>query len=165
MGQPAAMAAPTPPPRRRHRCLERHRPRARPQFADHGFDLVVRRGRRARAAEDLAAAAGGALQVDLATPAASRSVGPALERRRDAVAGGSGPVERTLTTPDVAASGVEALMDGDERVVAASLTTKLQGRGSRFMPDRAKAAMHRRMAEPGRRWGRRRRRRRGGDAR
>jgi short-subunit dehydrogenase len=50
---------------------------------------------------------------------------------------------------DVARKGFEALMDGDERVVAASLTTKLQGRGSRFMPDRAKAAMHRRMAEPG----------------
>ncbi len=50
---------------------------------------------------------------------------------------------------DVAAQGFEALMDGDERVVAGSLSTKLQGKGSRFMPDRAKAAMHRRMAEPG----------------
>jgi short-subunit dehydrogenase len=50
---------------------------------------------------------------------------------------------------DVARDGFEALMAGDERVVSASLTTKLQGRASRVLPDRAKAAMHRRMAEPG----------------
>jgi uncharacterized protein len=50
---------------------------------------------------------------------------------------------------DVARDGFEALMNGDERVVSHSLSTKLQGRGSRFIPDRAKAAMHRRMAEPG----------------
>jgi short-subunit dehydrogenase len=50
---------------------------------------------------------------------------------------------------DVARAGFEALMDGDERVVAASASTKLQGRGSRLLPDSAKAAAHRRMAEPG----------------
>jgi uncharacterized protein len=50
---------------------------------------------------------------------------------------------------DVARDGFEALMNGDERVVSASLSTKLQGRLSRAMPDSAKAAMHRRMAEPG----------------
>ena len=50
---------------------------------------------------------------------------------------------------DVAQMGFEALMNGEERVVAASLSTKLQGRGSRFMPDSMKSAMHRRMAEPG----------------
>jgi short-subunit dehydrogenase len=50
---------------------------------------------------------------------------------------------------DVARLGFEALMTGDERVVAASLRTKLQGRVSRLMPDAAKAEMHRRMAEPG----------------
>ena len=50
---------------------------------------------------------------------------------------------------DVAREGFEALMAGSERVVSASLSTKLQGRGSRLMPDSAKAAMHRRMAEPG----------------
>jgi uncharacterized protein len=49
---------------------------------------------------------------------------------------------------DVARAGFEALMAGKERAVAASLTTKLQGRGSRFMPDSAKAEMHRKMAEP-----------------
>ena len=50
---------------------------------------------------------------------------------------------------DVARDGFEALMAGKERVVSASLSTRLQGRGSRFLPDSAKAEMHRRMAEPG----------------
>jgi short-subunit dehydrogenase len=50
---------------------------------------------------------------------------------------------------DVAKDGFEALMAGKERVVSASLTTKLQGRASRVMPDGVKSAMHRRMAEPG----------------
>jgi short-subunit dehydrogenase len=50
---------------------------------------------------------------------------------------------------DVARDGFEALMAGDERVVSASLATKLQGHGSRLLPDAAKAALHRRMAEPG----------------
>ncbi|MFL5844547.1 MAG: SDR family NAD(P)-dependent oxidoreductase [Solirubrobacteraceae bacterium] len=50
---------------------------------------------------------------------------------------------------DVARDGFEALMAGEERVISASLTTKLQGRGSRFLPDSVKAEMHRSMAEPG----------------
>jgi short-subunit dehydrogenase len=50
---------------------------------------------------------------------------------------------------DVARDGFEALMAGDERVVSASLKTKLQGRASRLMPDGVKAQMHRSMAEPG----------------
>ncbi len=50
---------------------------------------------------------------------------------------------------DVARDGFEALMAGDERVVSASLKTKLQGRGSRLLPDSAKAAKHRKLAEPG----------------
>jgi short-subunit dehydrogenase len=50
---------------------------------------------------------------------------------------------------DVARDGFEALMNGDERVVSASRKTKLQGRASRLMPDRLKAAMHADMAEPG----------------
>jgi len=49
---------------------------------------------------------------------------------------------------DVARDGFDALMAGNERVVSASLSTKLQGRASRVMPDSAKAKMHRRMAEP-----------------
>ncbi len=50
---------------------------------------------------------------------------------------------------DVAREGFEALMAGKERVVAGSLKTKLQGKGSRLLPDSVKAGMHRDMAEPG----------------
>jgi uncharacterized protein len=50
---------------------------------------------------------------------------------------------------DVAREGFEALMAGKERAVSASLSTKLQGRGSRLLPDSAKAELHRKMAEPG----------------
>ena len=50
---------------------------------------------------------------------------------------------------DVARDGFEALMAGKERVVSHSLSTKLQGRSSRFLPDSAKAELHRRQAEPG----------------
>ncbi len=50
---------------------------------------------------------------------------------------------------DVAADGFEALMAGKERVFSHSLKTKIQGRGSRLMPDSVKAGMHRQMAEPG----------------
>jgi short-subunit dehydrogenase len=50
---------------------------------------------------------------------------------------------------DVARQGYEALMAGKERVVAASLKTKLMGRGSRLMPDSVKAEQHRKMADPG----------------
>ena len=58
-------------------------------------------------------------------------------------------VAREDDPADVARAGFEAMMAGKERVVAASLTAKLQGRGSRFMPDSLKAEMHRKMAEPG----------------
>ncbi len=50
---------------------------------------------------------------------------------------------------DVARDGFEALMAGKERVESASLATKMQGRGSRFLPDSAKAELHRKQAEPG----------------
>ncbi|MFL5818154.1 MAG: SDR family NAD(P)-dependent oxidoreductase [Conexibacter sp.] len=50
---------------------------------------------------------------------------------------------------DVAHDGFEALMNGDERVVSHSLKTRAQAAASRVMPDRAKAAMHGRTAEPG----------------
>jgi uncharacterized protein len=50
---------------------------------------------------------------------------------------------------DVAREGFEALMNGDEQVVAGSLTTKLMGRSGRFLPDGVKAELHRKMAEPG----------------
>jgi short-subunit dehydrogenase len=50
---------------------------------------------------------------------------------------------------DVARDGFEAMMAGEERVVSASLSTRVQGRGGRFLPDSAKAGFHRKMAEPG----------------
>jgi uncharacterized protein len=59
---------------------------------------------------------------------------------------GAGPKDDPA---DVAADGFEALMEGKDKIVPGSLTTRLQGRTGRFIPDRAKAAMHRRMAEPG----------------
>jgi short-subunit dehydrogenase len=59
---------------------------------------------------------------------------------------GAGPKDDPA---DVARDGFEALMAGKERVVSHSVKTKAQGRGSRFLPDSAKAALHRKMAEPG----------------
>jgi short-subunit dehydrogenase len=49
----------------------------------------------------------------------------------------------------VARDGFEAMMAGRESVVSASLSTKAQGRFDRFLPERVKAQLHRRMAEPG----------------
>jgi uncharacterized protein len=50
---------------------------------------------------------------------------------------------------DVARDGFEALMAGKERVVSASLKTKVQGRAGRLMPDSVKAKMHEKQARPG----------------
>jgi short-subunit dehydrogenase len=50
---------------------------------------------------------------------------------------------------DVARAGFEALMAGKERVVSASLKTKVQGRAGRLMPDSVKAKMHEKQARPG----------------
>ena len=50
---------------------------------------------------------------------------------------------------DVARDGFEALMNGDERVVSASMRTKLQAHASRVLPDKVKSALHGDMAEPG----------------
>ncbi len=60
-----------------------------------------------------------------------------------------GAMENKDSAAQVAEQAFKGLMKGDERVEAGSLMSKLQGRGSRFMPDRAKAALHARMAEPG----------------
>jgi short-subunit dehydrogenase len=59
---------------------------------------------------------------------------------------GAGPKDDPA---DVARMGFEALMNDDDRSVAASLKTKLQGRASRALPDNVKAKLHRQMAEPG----------------
>jgi short-subunit dehydrogenase len=50
---------------------------------------------------------------------------------------------------DVARDGFNALMEGEERVVSHSASTKAQGIGSRVLPDSVKAKMHQKMAEPG----------------
>ena len=49
----------------------------------------------------------------------------------------------------VAKQAYEALMKGEEKVVAGSVMTKVQAAASKVMPDSAKAKMHRKMAEPG----------------
>jgi short-subunit dehydrogenase len=49
----------------------------------------------------------------------------------------------------VAKQGFDAMMKGKEKVVAGSAKNKIQGAASKVLPDSAKAAMHRRMAEPG----------------
>lgn len=49
----------------------------------------------------------------------------------------------------VAKQGFEALMDAEEKVVAGSLKTKAQGVANKVLPDKLKAGMHRKMAEPG----------------
>jgi short-subunit dehydrogenase len=48
----------------------------------------------------------------------------------------------------VARQGFEALLAGRNRVVAASVTTKLQEKVATVLPDRVNAAMHRVMAKP-----------------
>ncbi|MEU4688871.1 SDR family NAD(P)-dependent oxidoreductase [Actinoplanes sp. NPDC023714] len=49
----------------------------------------------------------------------------------------------------VAKQGFEAMRKDKEKVVAGSWKTKAQGVGAKVMPDRLKAEMHRKMAEPG----------------
>ncbi len=49
----------------------------------------------------------------------------------------------------VAAQGFEALMSGKDKLVAGSIKTKVQGATNKVLPDKVKAALHRRMAEPG----------------
>ncbi|MGK5111727.1 MULTISPECIES: SDR family NAD(P)-dependent oxidoreductase [unclassified Geodermatophilus] len=49
----------------------------------------------------------------------------------------------------VAEQGFEALMAGEDKVVAGSLMTKVQGAANAVLPDRLKSKAHRQMAEPG----------------
>ncbi|MDB4987492.1 MAG: Short-chain dehydrogenase/reductase, partial [Myxococcaceae bacterium] len=49
----------------------------------------------------------------------------------------------------VALQGYRALMAGRERVVAATLKTKLMAALARFVPESVKAALHRKVSEPG----------------
>ncbi|MCW2816763.1 MAG: hypothetical protein JWN84_4218 [Nocardioides sp.] len=49
----------------------------------------------------------------------------------------------------VAAQGVDALLEGKLRVTGGSLKTRVQDAASKVVPDSVKAGMHRKMAEPG----------------
>ena len=49
----------------------------------------------------------------------------------------------------VAKQGFDALMGDENKIVAGSTKTKVQGIASKVLPDSLKAAAHRRMAEPG----------------
>lgn len=49
----------------------------------------------------------------------------------------------------VAKQGFEALMKGEEKVIAGSLKTKLEGAASKVLPDKLTAELHRGMSEPG----------------
>jgi uncharacterized protein len=49
----------------------------------------------------------------------------------------------------VAKQGFEAMMKGEDKVVAGSLKTKVQALADDVLPDRLKARAHRQMAEPG----------------
>ena len=59
---------------------------------------------------------------------------------------GAGPKDDPA---QVAEQGVQALLNGKEKVVAGSLRTRTQAAASKVMPDRATAAMHGKMAKPG----------------
>jgi short-subunit dehydrogenase len=50
---------------------------------------------------------------------------------------------------EVAKQGFEALMKGKETIAASSMKTKTQAVVNKVLPDKVKAAAHRRMAEPG----------------
>jgi short-subunit dehydrogenase len=59
---------------------------------------------------------------------------------------GQGPKDDAAT---VARQGVDALLAGESRVTGGGLKTRVQDAATKVMPDKLKAAMHRRMAEPG----------------
>ncbi|WP_031003395.1 SDR family NAD(P)-dependent oxidoreductase [Streptomyces sp. NRRL F-5727] len=56
---------------------------------------------------------------------------------------------RKADPAQVAAQGLDALFAGRDKVVAGSLKTKAQALANKVLPDSVKAAVHRRMAEPG----------------
>lgn len=60
-----------------------------------------------------------------------------------------GAMEGKDSAAEVAAQGFQALMAGDEQVVAGSFMNKVQARVGRFVPDSLKAKAHARMTEPG----------------
>lgn len=63
----------------------------------------------------------------------------------DDTAIGQGPKDDPA---EVAAQGFEALMAGEEKVLAASLKTKVQGAANKVLPDSLKSSAHEAMAKP-----------------
>jgi hypothetical protein len=59
---------------------------------------------------------------------------------------GAGPKDDPARVAD---QGFKALMAGDDHVVAGSAKNKPQSVAGKFMPETGKAAIHRKMAEPG----------------
>ncbi|MCE3555370.1 SDR family NAD(P)-dependent oxidoreductase [Pseudonocardia sp. RS11V-5] len=49
----------------------------------------------------------------------------------------------------IARQGIDALLDGKDKVVAGSLSTRAQSMANDVLPDKLKAGAHRKMAEPG----------------
>ena len=60
-----------------------------------------------------------------------------------------GAMENKDSPAEVAAQGFQALMAGEEQVVAGSFMNKVQARAGRFVPDSLKAKGHAKMTEPG----------------
>ena len=60
-----------------------------------------------------------------------------------------GAMENKDSAAEVAADGFEALMKGDQQVVAGSVLNKVQARAGRFVPDSLKAKAHAKLTEPG----------------
>ncbi|MEU9099953.1 SDR family NAD(P)-dependent oxidoreductase [Streptomyces sp. NPDC048361] len=88
------------------------------------------------------------VRVDLAEPGG-------VDRLYAAVTSMAGMEDTKLGRQDkddpaqVAKDGFEALMSGRTKSVAGSLKTKAQEMANKVLPDSAKAAAHRKMAEPG----------------
>jgi uncharacterized protein len=61
----------------------------------------------------------------------------------------AGAMETKDDPADVAREAYEALMKGEDRIVTGSLRNKLQTAAARVMPEKLKAAVHRRQTEPG----------------
>jgi len=61
----------------------------------------------------------------------------------------AGQPENQDDPAEVARQGFEAMLSGDDAAVVGSFSTRLQGRMNEVLPEKAKAAAHRRLSEPG----------------
>ncbi|MFD5948258.1 SDR family NAD(P)-dependent oxidoreductase [Streptomyces collinus] len=104
------------------------------QLAERGWDLVIN-------AEDDARLERAAQQIR----AAGVQVQVVQADLRDTKVG-----QQSKDDPaQVARQGLDALFAGKDKVVAGSAKTKAQEVANKALPDKAKAAAHRKMAEPG----------------